>query len=126
VGVALVLVAVLSAGGSSGEQSGLAIERLAPVGGGTPELVIYVQDRAKNVPATANGSQSVTLECLDKRGKVLVRTPQTWPFGYPDGEQLDPHVHQTVNERVAALVTRCRLKGTRPLLEGRIGGPTVR
>jgi hypothetical protein len=88
--------------------------------------VIYVQDRADNVSAAAGGSQTVTVECLDKRGKVLVRNPQTWPFGYPDGEQLDPHVHQSVDERVAALVTRCRLKGTKPLLEGEIGGPTVR
>lgn len=52
--------------------------------------------------------------------------PQSWPFGYPDGTTLDPHVHQAVDQGTAARLVRCRLVGTRPLLAGVIGGPAVR
>jgi hypothetical protein len=123
---ALVLVAVLAAGGSGDDEPGLAVERLAAVGGGSPELVFYVRDRAKNVPATTGGKRSVTAECLDEGGKVLFRGRQAWPFGYPDGKQLDPHVHQPVSRRDAALVTRCRLKGTSPELAGEVGEAAAR
>ena len=123
---ALVLVALLSGGASGGDEPGLTVERVAAVGGGTPELVIYVRDRAKNVPTTADGMRSVTAECVDKGGKVLVRDRQRWPFGYPDGRQLDPHVHQPVSQLNARLVTRCRLKGTRPELAGDVGEAAVR
>ena len=124
---ALILVAVLAAGGSNNEQPGLSIERLGAVeAGGEPELVVYVLDRAKNRPQTSGGRARVTLECLDESGKVLVKAGQRWPFGYPDGVELDPHVHQGVGRGVESRVKRCRLAGTRPLLEGEVGGPAVR
>jgi hypothetical protein len=40
VGGALIVVAVLSAGGKGGDEPGLSIERLGAIGGGGPELVV--------------------------------------------------------------------------------------
>jgi hypothetical protein len=127
VGGALIAVAVVAAGGKGGPDAGLKIERIGTVGGaGGPELVVYVQDRAKNTRASSRGKASVTLECTNKAGKVLLRVPESWPFGFPDGTYLDPHVHQAVDEDTAAKLVRCRLAGTDPLLKGKIGGPAVR
>lgn len=124
VGGALIVVAVVAAGG--GDESGLAIERIGAIGGGGPELVVYVQDRGKNTLDNSGGRNAITLECTNKAGNVLLRQPQSWPFGYPDGRNLDPHVHQPVEASTAAQLVRCRLAGTRPLLKGEIGGPALR
>jgi hypothetical protein len=125
-GGALVAVAVLAAGGNGGSGAGLKIERIEAVGGGGPELVVYVQDRSKNTLETSHGKASVTLECSNRAGRVLLRVAETWPFGFPDGTYLDPHVHQAVDNVTAAKLVRCRLAGTQPLLKGEIGGPAVR
>lgn len=125
-GGALIAVAVIAAGEKGGKEAGLKIERIGAVGGGGPELVIYVQDRAKNTRETSHGKASITLECTNKAGRVLLRVPESWPFGFPDGTYLDPHVHQPVDEATAGKLVRCRLAGTEPLLKGEIGGPAVR
>jgi hypothetical protein len=126
VGGALVAVAVVAAGGKGSEESGLTIERIGAIGGGGPELVVYVQDRGKNTLKTSQSRNAITLECTNKAGKVLLRVPESWPFGFPDGRNLDPHVHQPVDANTAAQLVRCRLAGTRPLLKGEIGGPALR
>jgi hypothetical protein len=125
-GGALVAVAVVASAGKGGKEAGLKIERSGAVGGGGPELVVYVQDRGANTLKTSHGKSSVTLECTDKAGRVLLRVPEPWPLGFPDGTYLDPHVHQPVDPGTGAKLVRCRFAGTEPLLKGDVGGPSVR
>jgi hypothetical protein len=63
----------------------------------------------------------VTVECLDDTGEVLISAPQAWPFADTDQGTLDPHAHLPLDPGSLARVSRCRLKGTEPALEGRVG-----
>jgi hypothetical protein len=112
VSIPLVLVAVLS--GSGGEDGGLTLER------DQQGLVVYVQDRALNKPATANGRTSVTLECLDSSDSVVFRRRTPWPLSDTDAGQLPSHSHQAISPDQLGAIARCRLAGTRGPLEGEV------
>ncbi len=77
------------------------------------ELIVYVLDQAVNTTETARGRKKVTLRCLDKAGRVLVRESQPWPFTDTDNGLTDAHVHQRVTRAKATQVSRCELVGTR-------------
>jgi hypothetical protein len=86
--------------------------------------VIYLQDPDVNKPETAGGAKRVTLECTDRAGAVVFSGRERWPFRDTDGGIFDPHVHVFVDPSILGSITRCKLKGTDPLLEG--GRPTRR
>jgi hypothetical protein len=115
------LIAIaLAAGGGSEEPAGDLKVELAP--DNPSDLVVYVP-AATNVPGTAGGRPTVTLECLDRGDEVVARSRQAWPFTDTDGETLDPHVHQFVPPGRARRIERCRLLGTKGPLEGRVRAP---
>ena len=118
VGAVLVVVALL-AGGSGGEseRSSLRVER-TPTPEGT-ELIVYVE-AADNRAELAGGESRVSVECEDEGGRVVAQGNHPWPFTDTDGGTTDAHVHQRVPDAAAGSVTRCRLSGTDPELEGRI------
>ena len=112
-GVALiVLIAVLATSGSG--DGDLRAEVASPT-----DLIVYVTDEA-NEPGKADGKRAVTLECVDRKGAVVVRGHHPWPFTDTDGGTLDPHVHQTVRPERSGRLERCRLRETRGPLEGQV------
>jgi hypothetical protein len=115
ISVPLVVVAVAGRGSDDAEAAGLRVE---PSAQGLPEVVIYVVDPAVNVPETSGGAEQVAIECHDRGGTVVFRGRERWPFGDTDGGKFDPHVHVAVDPGVLGRITRCRLEGTDPPLEG--------
>ena len=124
VGAVLVVVALL-AGGSGGESetSTLRVER-SPTPEGL-ELIVYVE-AADNRAEVAGGESRVSVECEDEGGRVVARGEHPWPFRDTDDGTTDAHVHQRVPAAAAAVVTRCRLPGTDPELQGRITDGSLR
>jgi hypothetical protein len=120
VSIPLVIVALAGGGGDDEPASrpgGLRVER-SP--GGLPEIIVYVEDRSLNVPATAGGTPTVVVECMDADGRVVSSRPEAWPFSDTDGGTLDPHAHIGMNPGLLEQIARCRLSGTDPPLEGRL------
>jgi hypothetical protein len=119
--VAVPLVIVALAGGGDEEAAerpaGLRVARMP---GGLPEIIIYVEDRSLNKPATAGGAATVVVECVDADGSILSSRPEAWPFSDTDQGTLDPHVHIGMDPALLERVARCRLTGTDPPLEGRL------
>jgi hypothetical protein len=116
VAVPLVVIAV-SSGGGEAKPGGLRVERST---GGLAEIVVYVEDPDVNTAATAAGAKRVTLECVDRSGKVAVRSREAWPFSDTDQGALDPHMHVGVDPDALERIVRCRLRNTEPPLEGRL------
>jgi hypothetical protein len=116
VAVPLVVIAV-SSGGGEAKPGGLRVER-SP--GDVAQITVYVEDPDLNRAATASGANRVTLECVDRAGKVAARSRQAWPFTDTDQGVLDPHVHVNVDPAALERIARCRLRKTEPPLEGRL------
>jgi hypothetical protein len=114
VAVPLTIVAVAGSGGEGEEEdTGLRVERSpAP-----PELIVYLSPDV-NTPERAGGRQSVTVECLDKEGRVIARQDEGWPFTETDEGTLDPHAHVAVTAQRINDVERCRVRPVEPPLEG--------
>jgi hypothetical protein len=112
--VAALIALALFTGRDDDPAGGLRVERTP----GTSELIVSVEDSERNVPGTAAGARSVMVECLDRDGEVLIRTAQAWPFADTDGGTGDPHVHISLDPERMARVSRCRVNGTDPALEG--------
>jgi hypothetical protein len=125
VGAVLVVVALLAGGsGESGsERSSLRVER-SPAPDGI-ELLVYVE-AADNRAEVAGGESRVSVECEDEGGRVVAQGDHPWPFTDTDGGTTDPHVHQPVPDAAAGSVTRCRLSGTDPELQGRVADGSLR
>ena len=127
VGAVLVVVALLAggSGGSGGESesSTLRVERYPTPEG--IELVFYVE-AADNRAEVADGESRVSVECEDEGGRVVARGEHPWPFRDTDDGTTDAHVHQRVPAAAAAAVTRCRLPGTDPELQGRVTDGSLR
>ena len=107
--ISIPLVVIAAAGGGS-DESGRDGIRVEPSNRGLPEIVIYLEDPDVNTAATADG--------------VVFTGTERWPFRDTDGGVFDPHVHVAVDPSILGSVSRCRLKGTDPELEG--GRPTRR
>ena len=116
--VPLVVVAVVTGSGEP-EDGGLRIERSSVAGAGTPQIVVYVDDLARNVPGIAGDRPTVELECLDADDRTVLKTVHPWPFTDTDQGIYDPHVHASASAAEAKRIGRCRLNGTEGLLEGR-------
>jgi hypothetical protein len=112
VSIPLVIAAASGRGGEDEEDSSLYVERSTEA----PELILYVEPEA-NSPDRAGERGSITVECLDADGAVVVSQSERWPFTDTDEGTLDPHAHVSVNPARIAEVERCRLKGTEPVLE---------
>jgi hypothetical protein len=117
VSVPLVVVAASGSGGFDERPAALRVERNPS---GLPELIVYVEDRSLNRAATAGGARRVTVECENRAGEVLFRQPERWPFSDTDGATTDPHAHLGIDPARLGRITRCRLAGTDPPLEGRL------
>ncbi len=117
VSVPLVIVAVSGSGEPDERSAALRVERNP---NGLPEVVVYVEDRSLNRRATAGGADRVTVECENEAGEVVLKRPERWPFTDTDGSTTDPHAHIGVEPASLRSITRCRLAGTDPALEGRV------
>jgi hypothetical protein len=117
VGISVPLIVIAAAGGGSEDSAGGGL-RVEPSTQGSPEVVIYVEDVALNRPETTGGAEQVRIACTDRDGAVVVRATERWPFSDTDGGELDPHAHVTVDQAVLGRISRCRLPGTDPLIEG--------
>jgi hypothetical protein len=110
----LAIWAATSGGSGNGDERGLIVERGVSVTG-EPELVLSI---AGDVEVTG-GASSVTIECLDKEGKALIKGTQPWPFieepGYPYA-----HVHQIDSPEKVEGARRCRVLGTNARLEAKV------
>ena len=118
----LVVVALVTSGGDESPATGLRIERSSVAGEGTPQLIVYVEDPAANVPATARKRPTVELQCLDGKGATLLRGIYPWPFTDTDQGTTDAHVHVNVPAGDEKKIVRCRLNGTEGPLTGRPTG----
>jgi hypothetical protein len=112
VGVPLGVLAAAGSGDEDPESGDLRVERSTEL----PEILVYVSPEA-NVPRRAPGAASVTVECVSAAGEVVATRPEPWPLTETDGRTLDPHSHLPVNPARIGEVERCRLKGTKPLLQ---------
>jgi hypothetical protein len=119
VAVPLVIVAIAGSGSEDRPErpAGLRVERTP---GGPPEVIIYVEDRSLNEPATAGGATSVVVECVDADGRIVWSRPERWPFTDTDDGTLDPHAHIGMDPAALERIARCRLTGTDPPLGGRM------
>ena len=110
----LAIWAATSGGSGDGEKQGLIVERGVSVTG-EPELVISIAGDVK----VTSGATSVTIECVDTNGKVLIKGTQPWPFieepGYPYA-----HVHQVDSPEKVEGARRCRVLGTDTKLESKV------
>ncbi len=110
----LAIWAATSGGSGDGDKQGLIVERGVSITG-EPELVLSI---AGDVEVTS-GASSVTVECVDKDGKTLIKGTQPWPFieepGYPY-----PHVHQVDSPEKVEGARRCRVLGTNARLEAKV------
>jgi hypothetical protein len=110
----LAIWAATSGGSGDGDKQGLIVERAVSTTG-EPELVLSI---AGDVEVTG-GASSVTVECLDKDGKTLIKGTQPWPFieeqGYPY-----PHVHQIDSPEKVEGARRCRVLGTNARLDAEV------
>jgi hypothetical protein len=110
----LAIWAATSGGSGDDEKQGLIVERGVSITG-EPELVLSI---AGDVEVTS-GASSVTVECVDKDGKVLIKGTQPWPFveesGYPY-----PHAHQVDSPEKVEAARRCRVLGTEARLESEV------
>jgi hypothetical protein len=88
---------------------------------GTPELIVYLGDEDLNTLETSKGKRAVRLECLGRRGHVLLEATKRWPFVNERGFAY-PHVHQPASVGQLHRVDRCRLRGTRVRLEADVEG----
>jgi hypothetical protein len=119
VAVPLVVLALASGDGDESDEpdtASIKVER-AP---GLPEIVVYVEDPELNVAETARGRKRVTVECLNTADAVIYGRGYAWPFTDTDNGLLDPHVHLEMAPGQLDRVSRCRVTGTRPRLEGRL------
>jgi hypothetical protein len=115
----LVIVAVTGSGSEDRPErpAGLRVERTP---GDLPEVIIYVEDRSLNEPATAGGATSVVVECVDAEGRIVWSRPERWPFTDTDDGTLDPHAHIGMDRAALDRIVRCRLADTDPPLGGRL------
>lgn len=111
------LLIVLLAGGDASARP-IAVER-ATTPDGLQELLITVSDEI-NVPATTDGRETVDLTCRDARGEAVIGAQHQWPL-LKDGEPPAPHIHQPASLEELNTVAECRIEGTDPVLEGRVG-----
>jgi hypothetical protein len=123
IAIAVPLIVIAASGSGSDEGGGDGI-RVEPSNRGLPEIVIYLEDPDVNRLATTGGAKRVSIECTDQAGAAVFTTTERWPFSDTDGGIFDPHVHMPVDPSLLGSVSRCRLKGTDPELEG--GRPTRR
>ena len=117
--IPLIVIAAAGGGSDAGDGDGIRVESSNR---GLPEIVVYLQDPDVNTPATTDGAKRVVLECADHAGAVVFTGTERWPFRDIDGGVFDPHVHVPVDPSILGTISRCRLKGTDPELEG--GRPT--
>ena len=103
----------------TGGDSPLRIE-LSPIPPPLGEVIVYVGEAANNRERAA-GHKQVTLECLDRAGRVVLRGRHRWPFQNTDRGVLEAHVHQRVRRGSQRSIARCRLVGTEGPLEGPVG-----
>jgi hypothetical protein len=107
----LAIWAGTSGGSGEDDKQGLIVERSVSTTG-EPELVLSI---AGDVNVTS-GASSVTIECVDRDGKVLIKGTQPWPFidepGFPY-----PHAHQVDSPEKVEGARRCRVLGTEARLE---------
>jgi hypothetical protein len=111
-----VVAAAGSGGGDSEDDDELRVERSTQL----PEMLIYITDESANVPERADGRTSVTVECVDEDGRVIASQEDPWPMTETDGNTLSPHAHVPVDQARIGEVTKCRLIGTKPLLEAEV------
>ena len=90
---------------------------MSPIPPPLGEVIVYVGDAA-NTPERAGGHRQVTLECLDRTGKVVLRGQHRWPFQNTDSGVFEAHVHQPLRSDSQRSIARCRLIGTDGPLEG--------
>lgn len=115
ISVPLIVIAA-ARGGSDDGRDGIRVE---PSNRGLSEIVIYLEDPDVNTEATTDGADRVVVECTDRDGAVVFTGTERWPFSDTDGGIFAPHVHVSVDPSILGTVSRCRLKGTDPELEGR-------
>ena len=116
--IAAPLVAWTASAGGDDDQ--LTVERAFGVDG-KPELLVSLGDDELNTPAMANGKKVVRVECLGRDGKLVVASPHRWPFLEEEGFD-DPHAHQPATRDDVQRADRCRLRGTREVLEAEVKG----
>jgi hypothetical protein len=103
-----------------GATPNLLVER-ATSRAGNPELIVYLGEDDLNTLRTTKGKRAVRLECLGRRGELVINAMQRWPFINERGFDY-PHAHQPASARQLHRVDRCRLRGTRVRLEADVEG----
>jgi len=83
------------------------------------ELLVTVSDEL-NVPDTVDGASTVEMVCADDSGASVVQARHSWPL-QRDGDPPAPHVHQPASAQELQTIDECELRGTQPLLSGKMG-----
>ena len=111
-------VIALSSGEEEGNSRSIKAE-LAPLPDGGQELLITVSDDL-NVPTTTKGAPLVDILCRNESGEVVLQAKEKWPLAR-DGDPPLPHAHLTGTPEELRSLAACKIDGTSPALEGRVG-----
>lgn len=109
------LIAV--AGGDGGDRP-ITVEQFTLPDGAT-EVLITVSDE-QNDPSTTGGKDRVVVVCRDAGNRPVLQSSQPWPL-QRDGDPPLPHAHLPASAAELRSIAGCRIDGTEPLLEGRLG-----
>jgi hypothetical protein len=125
--IILIIAAPLAAwtvGSQSEKAEDLILERWTGLDG-DPELLVSLGDKALNKLETTSGKRNVRVECVDRKGKLVLDAEQKWPFIYEAGYDY-AHAHQPASLDQLQRIDRCRLVGARVRLEAGVTGALAR
>lgn len=88
---------------------------------GAPELLVSLGEDDMNSLKTSNGKKVVRVVCVGRDGQVVIDRKKEWPFVYERGYDY-PHAHVLASRAQVRRAQRCRLRGTRVLLEADVEG----
>jgi hypothetical protein len=108
---------ILSACGGGGGSPGRLIVESRITDEGQTELIVSVDGRVARQPELATSAPRVGILCTDRRGRTTLAARHPWPFPEEPGF-LFAHVHQPASPDQIERTSRCRLTGTKVVIEG--------
>jgi hypothetical protein len=118
--IAAPLVAWTATSGDDDKRPSLRVERSTALTG-APELLISLGEDDLNRLQTTGGKRAVRIVCVGREGRIVVDVRKRWPFVNELGYDF-PHTHLVTSRAQVQRAQRCRLRGTRVLLEAEVEG----
>lgn len=110
---------------TTGNSPSLIVERVEAGLDGGPELLVSLGEDDLNTLKITNGKKIVRVECVGRKGEVVLAARHKWPFVDEAGYDY-PHAHQPASRDDLRRADRCRLRGTTHRLEADVEGVLTR